>query len=48
VVASEEGHTEIVALLLKTKGIDVNEGVSDIFPVVSAFSAISHLHPSNP
>ena len=34
-VASEEGHTEIVALLLKTKGIDVNEGVSDISSIVA-------------
>ena len=34
-VASEEGHTEIVAMLLQTKGIDVNEGVSDISSIVA-------------
>ena len=30
--ASENGHTEMVAMLLQVEGIDVNEAVSSIIP----------------
>ena len=36
--ASQNGHTEIVALLLQVEEIDVNKGVSIMIPTISSFS----------
>ena len=42
--ASKNGHTEVVAMLLKAKGIDVNKGVSIVIrPYISITSAITNL-----
>ena len=44
--ASKNGHTEIVAMLLHTKWIDVNQEVSIIIPTPSM--SPSHLTATNP
>ena len=41
-VASENGHTEVVTLLLQVEGIDVNKGVSIMIPI----STLSSSHPT--
>ena len=40
--ASENGHTEIVALLLQAEGIDVNKSVSSMTPTLT----MSPYHPT--
>ena len=42
-IAAERGHTDIVALLLKVKGIDVNMDVSIMIPILT----MSPLHSTS-